>query len=369
MTLLQTLAGRRHAVAVCAGIALLCWPAQASAEFFSNRDAQRGITMTQQQCAALEHAVWVQVHGHSVCMRYYISTAGGEGSRPVVFLQGDKSWVHNRRTGQWRTPPDDGGTHSKTIVRLTDSFSEAAKTTAIYLARMGTDGSSGDHRDRKTILELQITNVALDAIKRRHRFDGFNLAGQSGGATLVGGLLGLRRDIGCAVPGAGRLSNTPPPPGTPKRKAKAPTRPTAKAPPDPLKRFFTGVEFVPAIVKNAKARILVVTDPQDQTVPYENQTPFVEALRRAGGKVEHYFIEALDPKHHGVTGYSRIAVAACLRGATQTQISAELAKVMAERLTERAKREAETSRKSPSPPAQPDTTHIRTAPKAKLQGA
>jgi len=48
-----------------------------------------------------------------------------------------------------------------------------AKTTAIYLARIGIDGTSGNHVFRKTLLELHLMNAALDAIKQRHGFRGF----------------------------------------------------------------------------------------------------------------------------------------------------------------------------------------------------
>ena len=49
---------------------------------------------------------------------------------------------------------------------------------------------------RKTLLELDLMNAALDAIKEIHGFDGFHLAGQSGGSTLVAALAGQRRDVG-----------------------------------------------------------------------------------------------------------------------------------------------------------------------------
>src|SRR5207302_7978011 len=94
---------------------------------------------------------------------------------------------------------------------MADGFSKMAKTTAIYLARIGVEGTSGNHTSRKTLLELHLMNAALDAIKRRYGFEGFHLVGQSGGSKLVGGLIGLRRDIACAVSGSGPLAT----PGTP----------------------------------------------------------------------------------------------------------------------------------------------------------
>src|SRR5262249_46350878 len=51
---------------------------------------------------------------------------------------------------------------------------------------IGVEGTSGDHRSRKTLLELHLMNAALDAIKQRYNFLGFHLVGQSGGSKLVG---------------------------------------------------------------------------------------------------------------------------------------------------------------------------------------
>jgi hypothetical protein len=90
----------------------------------------------------------------------------------------------------------------KKIISRARDISRTTGTTAIFLARMGIDGSSGSHRERRTMLELRVMNAALDALKRRHGYEGFHLVGQSGGSTLIGGILALRDDIGCAVPGS-----------------------------------------------------------------------------------------------------------------------------------------------------------------------
>lgn len=295
--------------------------AAANTAFPQPADMARGVTMTPAQCAALPHAVWVRAMGRAFCIRYYISTVGGSGTWPVVFLQGDKRLRVDRNTRTVILPPNVQPFEPTNLTRLADRFSRAAGTTAIYLARPGIDGSSGNHIERHTVLELQVMNAALDAIRRRHGFEGFHLAGQSGGATLVGGLLGLRADIGCAVPGAGRLAQL--------RERRPPA--------DPARRVFDVVDFIPQIVRNSRARILVVTDPQDVRVPLQHQATFVELLRRAGGNPEHYFVQALDENHHGTIAYTRPAVAACMRGASQNEISAELAAIVARRLAAKAR--------------------------------
>src|SRR4051812_10840543 len=70
---------------LCAGAAT-----PAAAEIITIKDMRQGITITRQQCAQIKQAVWIKSYEQDFCVRYYLSTAGGEGSKPLVFLQGDK---------------------------------------------------------------------------------------------------------------------------------------------------------------------------------------------------------------------------------------------------------------------------------------
>jgi hypothetical protein len=189
------------------------------------------------------------------------------------------------------------------LAKTADAFSKKAKTTAIYLARIGVDGTSGNHLYRKTLLELHLMNAALDAIKQLHTFEGFHLAGQSGGSKLVAGLAGMRRDIGCAVAGSGPLVLIQP------ADSKIPGR-----------TLFDPVEFIPPIVKNSALRLLVVTDPADQNVPVKQQTGFVEKLHRAGRDIPQFFVTAVDDNHHGVLAYTELVTAGCILGKSDSEI-------------------------------------------------
>jgi hypothetical protein len=327
MSILEQFNRPRLALMAIASLAIASLASSASArapsggETLNPIEMARGTVLTQAQCTALALAVWVRARGQDFCIRYYLSTAGGEGRRPVVFLQGDKAWRWDGRAQSFIVPPDAAPYNTVSFQGFADAFSRAAGTSAIYLARPGVDGSSGHHRIRHSILELEVVNAALDAIKRKHSFEGFHLVGQSGGATLVGGLLPLRRDIGCAVPGAGRLALL------------SEQRPNS----DPAVRRFNGLDGIPAIVRHSTARIMVVTDPQDVRVPYQHQATFVQQLRAAGGRVEHYIIEATDEHHHGTVAYTRQAVTLCIRGATEALVAANLARLVAERLAARAR--------------------------------
>ena len=171
------------------------------------------------------------------------------------------------------------------------------------------------------MLELNVTNAALDAIKQRHGFDGFHLIGQSGGAMLVGGMLALRSDIGCAVIGSGRLADR-----TGRRAAR----------PIPAPDYYNVADAVSAIAQKRATRILLVTDPQDSKVPEPTQTGFVQMLRQAGGQAEQILVEATDDDRHGVVAYSRTTAAGCMRGASTQEIARELYVQVQKRLAAKA---------------------------------
>jgi pimeloyl-ACP methyl ester carboxylesterase len=283
----------------------------AEADIIKKEDMLRGITITRPQCAAIEQAVWVNASGRDFCVRYYLSTAGGEGTRPVVFIQGDYFGRLDPKTWNWADPSDARDINTDDLVRMADGFSKMTKTTAIYLARIGVEGTSGNHTARKTLLELNLMNAALDAIKQRHGFEGFHLVGQSGGAKLVGGLIGLRRDVACAVSGSGPLTT----PGGPKTT-------------DPGRTFFDATRNIPLLAQNRSLRLLLVSDPADKRVPIAQQTGFVEKMQRAGREVPQFMVEAIDEDHHGVVNYAELVAAGCVLGRTDAEIARAVSTVV-----------------------------------------
>ncbi len=292
--------------------------AGADADIIKKEDMLRGITMTREQCAATPQALWLHVDGQDFCVRYYLSTAGGEGTRPVVFLSGDHFGSVSLKTWQWvptakdknanvTFDPTDANRDIDTddLMKTADTFSKMAKTTSIYLARMGIGGTSGHHVFRKTLLELHLMNAALDALKQRHGFEGFHLAGQSGGSALVTGLAGMRGDIACAVAGSGPLA-----------------KPNDTGSKDPARTLFDPLGVVPSIAQNRSMRFIMVTDAADRTVPVKQQTPFAEKMHRAGRDIPQYFVAAIDEYHHGVTGYTGLVAAGCALGKSDADIAA-----------------------------------------------
>jgi PAN domain len=338
--------GRREFITLYLGTTLLAFLLPASfvaADIIRWQDMYGGIVMSQAQCAAIPEAVWVTPNRRSFCMRYYFSTAGGQGGRPVVFLGGDAAWAST--ADQQKSPPPDAhfnDSDTDNLAQGADRISRDQGTTAILLARVGLDGSSGTHHSlRHSVLELEATNAALDAIKARYGFEGFNVYGHSGGGNLAAGLLELRNDIGCDVIADGQLTH-PNPHGL-----KIETGKTA----DPALEIFDVTDAVAIIARNRSARILVVTDPQDRIVRIEHQNPFVEKLKQAGGNVDQFFVDSGGPEHHFTAAHAAVVMRACMRGAGHDAITADLADFVAKRLAATARAEANAGTGIPDAPA------------------
>ena len=341
---------RRALAAVLATSALLSG-GRARADILKKDDLLRGITMTRAQCDAVQQTLWLNVSGREFCVRYYLSTAGGEGSRPVIFLNGDSNGPVDvtqdgagRVTLTWHDPSRARDENTDDLAGMADVFSKMAKTTAIYVARIGDNGTSGSHLSRKTLLELQLMNATLDALKQRYRFEGFNLVGESGGGRIAFGLGGMRGDIGCLVSSSGQL--TSPLPFSQRS--------------DPGKTFEINV---PALAQRHAMRQLIVSDPQDQQVPAATeQTPMVTKLRQAGGAVTQFFVKSTDDNHHGVVEYAEIVIAGCVLGKRDADIS-EAIQTIVRRNTETIQRKQEEAKANASaapaprqPPVAPRVT-------------
>ncbi|MET0866923.1 MAG: hypothetical protein ABWY35_02400 [Pseudorhodoplanes sp.] len=313
-----------RATAALVAAALLSFAGAARADIVPLVDQLRGLTISQNQCDALPRAVFVAVAGREFCIRYYLSVAGGTGKQPMVFLQGDRLGRLDTRTGEFQPGPRDRDIDTKDFNRIATELSQQAGAPAIYLARPGLDGSSGTHRIRHTTLELLAVNAALEAIKQRHGFIGYHMLGQSGGSTLIGGLLGMRPDLGCVVIGSGLLSYR-----------------AARRSSDPARDFFNPADAVAAIAQKRGSRILLVTDPADRKVPERVQTEFGQRLRAAGGQVDQFLVQATDDDRHGVLPYARTAMEGCLRGTPTDLIGSQIGKQVERALAAKVTAEAQ----------------------------
>jgi hypothetical protein len=188
-----------------------------------------------------------------------------------------------------------------------------------------------------------LMNAALDAIKQRHRFEGFHLAGQSGGSILVAALAGMRRDIGCAVSGSGRLAISPD---------------TSSS--DPARTLVDPLGFISSIAQNRPLHFIMVTDAADRNAPAkQQQTPFAEKMHRAGRDIPQYFVTATDDYHHGVVGYTQLVTGGCVLGKSDADIATAVGTMIKRNAAFNEQRRKElalfTKNGAASPPAEPRT--------------
>ena len=152
--------GKAALAGAVAGVCLFA--SAAKAEIIRVSDMMRGVEINPAQCSAIGDAVWVNVHNQGFCIRYFLSTEGGASGKPIVFLQGDQFGALDPRSRNFYPSPEIRDTDTTKLMGLATALSRAARTPAIYLARIGVDGSSGHHRVRRTVLELHAMNAALD---------------------------------------------------------------------------------------------------------------------------------------------------------------------------------------------------------------
>ena len=134
------------------------------AEIIRAADMLRGIQMTEAQCAARPQTVWVRAAEQEFCVRYYLSTAGGRGVLPLVFLRGDTFGQLEPATGAFAWTPPVGlaaGTYRVTARvrdRADPSFTDT-ETVTVQVARspdavslpVGADAASDGTTDGATL--------------------------------------------------------------------------------------------------------------------------------------------------------------------------------------------------------------------------
>ena len=123
----------------------------------------------------------------------------------------------------------------------------------------------------------------------------------------MAGLIGLRRDIACAVLGSGPLVVGESHKST-----------------DPGHSYFEATEKIALVAQNRALRLFVVSDKTDKQVPLAHQSGYVDKLRKAGRPIPQLFVEApevTDSKHHGVVSYTQLVTAGCVLGRADEEIA------------------------------------------------
>jgi pimeloyl-ACP methyl ester carboxylesterase len=267
----------------------------------------RGVTVSESQCKTLRNAVWVRVDGTGYCVRYWISTAGGSKDEAVVFVHGD--------LGDPKTP----GSLNRYAAHMTagrmqrdvQRWSRVYGGPYIAIGRLGAFGSSGEHRKRRSLLEIRVVMAALDEMKVRHGLKRFHLAGQSGGAHTVAGLAQMRADVGCAVMAAGVIS------------VKTRARDRGGKIDSGAKDLYDPIDHVAAMQGQPGRRMIVMSDPDDQVVSFHSQWEFAERVRAKSLPILQVSADSGTESFHGLHNESQSMAIDCAKGMDDSALVAK----------------------------------------------
>jgi pimeloyl-ACP methyl ester carboxylesterase len=247
-------------------------------------------SISETQCSSFATALWVQVEGRGFCVRYWMSTAGGNKEDALLFIQGDLGAYRGDSLELNRASALVTAGH---IQREAHYWSRIYKGPYFHVSRMGTYGSSGDHRARRSRLEVQVAMAAVDALKERHGIKRFHPVGQSGGAHTAAAFAQLRRDVGCVVMASGVLS------------AKAHVRDRGGQITARVKAYYDPIDFVSTMAHETGRRLVALSDPDDRRVSFRSQQEFVERIKAKGLPILHITAAASDEDFHGLSGPGR----------------------------------------------------------------
>jgi hypothetical protein len=156
-------------------------------ENFGAEALSRGVFATELECSTVSGAVWARTDvGEAECLRYWASgiADGPTNPRALIYIPGDQLAFDQPAPGYTSLNPGK-------MQSLVDEMALKVDVPLILVARPGTFGSSGEHKQRRRRLEPQLVSHALDELKTRHGIQELTLVGLSGGGHIVASLTAL----------------------------------------------------------------------------------------------------------------------------------------------------------------------------------
>jgi len=277
-------------------------------------------TYTQAECEATPNSLWVDAAWResgkgkqaSACLKYFPSENVAGASTALIFVDGDV----------YTSPGHDTSTYDILKAKNTEFANLIAKQAGlpvIRLARPGTFGSSGMSHvlDRRMPIETYLIDAAVTRLKERYGFHRIQLAGQSTGGGLVGGLMTLGRDdIDCAVISSGVTSV--------KTRSSHLNSPFFHKGQDEtghdLKEVYDPIDHVSGIVPDQSRRVFILADPRDEAVSFASQKEFHEKLIKSGISSTLLTDTAEDERHHILAAPAQRIAGWCKGGKTDGEI-------------------------------------------------
>lgn len=242
------------------------------------------------RCTDPDSALWVEWARGEECIRYFAGASLDDAPVVIVMFHGDR----NREMHQ--APAAIRGNTLAAKVRQAKALSKRAGIPLVIVARPGTYGSSGNHRQRRQVREFIALNGALDGLRKRYGIGQWVLLGHSGGATAVAALLTLGRDdVKCAVMTSGAFALV--------QRAQMirqsrglPSRPGHDT--NGLLNPYDPAQHVDGIVPAPKRQLFVIGNVEDRVAPFVLQESFFQALIKAGHPAQLIKAKAVAPVFH-----------------------------------------------------------------------
>jgi pimeloyl-ACP methyl ester carboxylesterase len=261
-------------------------------------------------CETEPRRIHVATRWGTECIAFFVTRGHERDRRAVVFLDGDMS--------PERIADEPAAVRSLASVRdLLQRWADRLGVRYVLVSRVGLNGSSGNHGERRKPKETMIMNAAVDILKDRLGLDRVVLAGQSGGSTIAATLVSLgRRDVDCAVLGSGAYELV-----------ELRARDLARAGMTATKEDLLNVTLDPmdlagAVPKDGKRRIFVLGDKADVRTPFAQQKRYTERLAGLGHHARTIAVDAQGDLGHGATVYTIPTAGACLKGIADARLAA-----------------------------------------------
>lgn len=277
-------------------------------EKFDKQDVLHGTYSIQEDSFKISNSFWVEVSNKSECIRYYpIGLASNENRNVMIYFSGDVL-LRTARGERLVTPIYTKKTPND-ILKMMEKWSKSASNTpAIFIARPGIYGSSGNHQESRQTDEIHLMGKTLDLLKQKYKIDNFIITGQSGGGLITAAMLNLRTDISAAVITAGLLTTH-----LLDRRFRT-LRKTPGVKKTPLEKLYDPTLHIDDMQSDSQPTIIVISDPRDQAIPFYSQIIYVNKLREKGLTVHHIFSHAPLPKRHALAIHGQKAAALIAKG-------------------------------------------------------
>lgn len=255
--------------------------------------------------------IWVKVDDRGECIAVHAVGKMTGAKRAIFYFEGDIP-------PSYRGNEEKLSRHLETMRKAFDSLSKPHGLPIVLVARPGTFGSTGNHADRRKLREYQVMRAAVEALAERFQIPEVTLAGQSGGATIVGALLTLGiMNVRCATPASGGYDLTAMLDWHSSRQGKQLHH---REHPASLADEMNVMDRVGNVRRDQKRRIFVIGDVGDKVTPFSQQQKFATSLKSMGHHAEIIQAEGQGPDEHGLAMASLKAAVLCATGAGDAEI-------------------------------------------------